>query len=85
MEGLFNVTLNLLCKDMLGTPSVLTTVIDQNFSVRFRPGIDSIPDKKTELQNTMQKYINNYKIEQQYFNHPQLDTVVANIQANLIG
>ena len=85
MKGLLNIHLNLLCKAMLGSPSVLTEVINQNFSTRFRPGLNNISDKEEKLQLEMQKTIDDYKQNQQIFNHAQLDAVVDNLNTNLTG
>ena len=78
MNRLWNITLKLRCLD--GTEEV----VNRDFSVRYRP-TQSISDKTAELRQQMQKVIDDYKGEQQIFNHSQLNTAVTNIQSNLIG
>lgn len=78
LKDLWNITLNLRCLDGL------VEVINRNFSTRYRRG-DDIEDKEQALRIQMQQAIDTYKSEQQIFAHEKLQTVVTNLQANLVG
>jgi hypothetical protein len=78
MEKLWNITINLRCLD--GT----TEVINKNFSVRYRNG-QNIQDRIEAVLSKLQKVIDDYKIEQQIFNHSHLNNVITYLQTNLVG
>lgn len=59
-----------------------TEVLQSDYSIQYRTG-DNIITKEEALRAQMQTGIDNYISEQTIFNHAQLDTVVANIQAGL--
>lgn len=84
MEGLLNITFHLKCEDDIGTPPVTTEVINEDFPVRYRTG-DSIPAKEAKLQERMQTSIDEYKANKAILNHAQVDTVVSNLNSNLVG
>lgn len=77
-EGLWNITLNLICND--GVPEV----INQDFSMRYKTGQDvEVVVKK--IQEEMQKVINYYKSSQFIFNHAKLATAITYLNTNLGG
>ena len=78
MDKLWNITLNLKCTD----DSV--EVINQDFSISYRTGQDAEIKVKSLLAE-MQEAIDDYKDEQQIFNHTKLDTAVTWLQNNLGG
>ena len=78
MDKLWNITLNLKCLDNT------VEVINQNFSVRYRPGQDAEAKVKSLLAE-MQETIDDYKAEQQILNHVKLDTAVIWLQSKLEG
>lgn len=77
MDKLWNVTLNLKIFDDA------VEVYNQDFSVRYRDGED-IADKELKFQTKMQKAINDYNAEQVIFNHAKMDTMVINLNNNLV-
>ncbi len=77
MEKLWNVTLNLKIFDDA------IEVYNQEFSVRYREGED-IADKELKFQTKMQKAIDGYKAEQVIFTHTKMDTMVTNLNNNLV-
>ncbi len=77
-SGLWNITLNLVCKD--GTPEV----INQDFSMRYKVGQDvEVVVKK--IQEEMQRVIDYYKSSQVIFNHAKLATAITYLNNNLVG
>ena len=76
MDKLWNITLNLRCTEGI------IEVINQNFSVRYRPGQNAEAKVKSLIAD-MQKIIDDYKSEQQIFNNPLLETAVTWLQNNL--
>jgi hypothetical protein len=78
MDKLWNITLNLRCLEGA------VEVINQDFSVRYRPGQDAQARVQTILEK-MQETIDDYKGEQQIFNAAQLDNAVTWLQTNLVG
>jgi len=78
MDKLWNITLNLKCTEDT------VEVINQNFSVRYRPGQDAEAKVKKMLAE-MQEAIDDYKGEQQIFDAIALDTAVTWLQSNLEG
>jgi len=77
-DGLWNITLNLACKD--GVPEV----INQDFSVRYKTGQDiGVVVKK--IQEEMQRVINFYKSSQVILNHAKLATAITDLNSNLVG
>ena len=77
-DGLWNITLNLNCKD--GVPEV----INQDFSVRYKTGQD-IEVMVKKVQEEIQKVINYYKSSQVIFNHAKLATAITYLNTNLMG
>lgn len=77
-DGLWNVTLNLICSN------AGTEVINRDFSVKYRVG-DSIPFLYQKFLSNMQAVIAQYKAEQILLAKPELDTVVTNLNSNLVG
>ena len=77
MEKLWNVTLNLKIFDDA------IEVYSRNFSVRYREGED-IADKELKFQTKMQKAIDDYKAEQVIFTHAKMNTMVTNLNNNLV-
>ena len=78
MDTLWNVTLNLIIFDDA------VEVYNQDFSVRYREGED-IANKESKFQIKMQKAIDDYKAEQVIFTHAKMDTMVTNLNNNLVG
>ena len=77
-EDIHQVTLNLKVNDGA------SDVIDQDFSVQYRPSHDSVPRLTENLQNNMQEAIDAYKSHDQIFDSAALNNAVTNIQANLV-
>lgn len=77
-EKLYLITLNLRCLD-LGVE-----VINQNFSIKYRPG-QYVEEKAKGAIEEMQKVIDNYKVEQLIYNHTKLDQAVVGIEGALVG
>ncbi len=77
-DGLWGITLNLVCKD--GVPEV----INQDFSMRYKTGQD-IEVVVKRLQEEMQRIINYYKSSQVIFNHAKLATAITYLNSNLVG
>ena len=77
MEKLWNATLKLKIFDDA------VEVYDQDFSVRYREGED-IADKELKFQIKMQKAIDDYKAEQVIFTHAKMNTMVTNLNNNLV-
>ncbi len=77
LEKLWNITLNLQILDDA------TEVHSENFSSRYRTG-DDIADKEAQLQIDMQEAIDDYKDEQTIFDHAKMDTMVTNLNNNLV-
>ncbi len=79
MDKLWNITFNMKLFD--GSTEV---VFEQDFSTRYRTGED-IADKESEVQTMMQDAIDDYKDEQVIFDHAKMDTMVTNLNNNLVG
>ena len=79
MDKLWNITLNMKLFD--GSTEI---VFEQDFSTRYRTGED-IANKESEIQIMMQDAIDDYKAEQVIFDHAKMDTVVTNLNNNLVG
>ena len=77
MDKLWNATLNLKILDDA------VEVYSQDFSVRYREGED-IANKESKFQIKMQKAIDDYKGEQVIFTHAKMDTMVTNLNNNLV-
>lgn len=77
LESLWNITLNLRILDDA------IEVHNQNFSARYRTG-DDIADKEAQLQIDMQEVIDGYKDEQTIFDHSKMNTMVTNLNNNLV-
>lgn len=77
MEKLWNITLNLQILDDT------IEVHNKDFSIRYRTGED-IADKEAKIQAMMQETINDYKSEQVIFDHTKMDTMVTNLNSNLV-
>ncbi|KKK53452.1 hypothetical protein LCGC14_3094650 [marine sediment metagenome] len=77
MDKLWNVALSLQIFDDA------VEVYNQNFSVRYREGED-IADKELKFQAKMQKAIDDYKAEQVIFTHAKMNTMVTNLNNNLV-
>ena len=76
MDKMWNITLNLSVMDGA------VEVINQDFSLRYRQGQD-IEIKVKAILADMQEAIDDYKTEQVYFNHANLDTAVTYLNNNL--
>ncbi len=81
MDKLWNITLKLRLLDDIPEPDV--EVFNQDFSIRYRTGED-IANKENKLQAMMQKAIDDYKNEQVIFDHSKTDTIVTNLNNNLV-
>ena len=77
MDKLWNATLNLKIFDDA------IEVHSQDFSVRYREGED-IADKESKFQKMMQTAIDDFKEEQLIFTHAKMDTMVVNLNNNLV-
>ena len=77
-DRLWNITLNLSCKD--GVPEV----INQDFSFRYKTGQD-IEVVVKKIQEEMQRVIDYYKSSQVIFNHAKLTTAITYLNSNLVG
>jgi hypothetical protein len=77
-EGLWLITLNLVCLD------AAVEVINQDFTMKYKTGQD-VEVKVKLLQEEMQDVINYYKASQVIFNHTKLATAVAYLNNNLVG
>ena len=77
MEKLWNITLNLQILDDA------VEVHNENFPIRYRTGED-IADKEAKVQAMMQEAIDDYKSEQVIFDHAKMDTMVTNLNNNLV-
>jgi hypothetical protein len=77
-EGLWNITLNLVCKDST------IEVINQDFTMRYKTGQD-IEIIAKGIQEEMQRVITRYKSSQVIFNHTKLNNAVAYLNSNLVG
>ncbi|KKM27732.1 hypothetical protein LCGC14_1571770 [marine sediment metagenome] len=77
MEKLWNITLNLQILDDA------VEVHNENFPIRYRTGED-IADKEAKVQAMMQEAIDDYKAEQVIFDHAKMDTMVTNLNNNLV-
>ena len=77
-DGLWNITLNLTCKD--GVPEV----INQDFSFRYKTKQD-IEVVVKKIQEEMQRVINYYKFSQVIFNHAKLASAIIYLNSNLGG
>jgi len=77
-DGLWNIILNLTCKD--GT----SEVINQDFSIRYKTGQD-IEGVVKKIQEEMQRVIGYYKSSQVIFNHAKLATAITYLNSNLGG
>ncbi len=77
MDKLWNVALSLQIFDDA------IEVYNQTFSIRYREGED-IADKELKFQVKMQKAIDDYKAEQVIFTHAKMDTMVTNLNNNLV-
>ncbi|KKM22151.1 hypothetical protein LCGC14_1628200 [marine sediment metagenome] len=78
MNKLWNITLKLRLLD------ITVEVFDKDFSIRYRTGED-IAAKEAKLQIIMQEAIDDYKAEQVIFDHTKTDTIVTNLNNNLVG
>lgn len=74
--GLWNITLTLTITDG-------ATVISKDFSEKYRTG-QLVSFITSKFITVMQAEIDKYKSEQVIYNHPQLATVITNIQAGLV-
>ncbi len=81
MDKLWNITLKLRLLDDVPDPDV--EVLNKNYSIRYRTGED-IADKEAKIQAMMQEDINDYKSEQVIFDHTKMDTMVTNLNSNLV-
>ncbi len=81
MDKLWNITLKLRLLDDVPEPDV--EVLNQDFSIRYRTGED-IANKEADLQIRMQETIDDYKDEQVIFGHAKTDTIVTNLNNNLV-
>ncbi len=79
MDKLWNISFNMKLFD--GSTEI---VYEQDFSTRYKTGED-ISDKESEVQTMMQDAIDDYKDEQVIFDHAKMDTVVTNLNNNLVG
>ncbi len=77
-SGLWNITLNMICKDGV------SEVINQDFSMRYKAGQDVEVEVK-KVQEGMQRVIDYYKASQVIFNHVKLTTVITYLNSNLVG
>lgn len=77
MEKLWYITLNLQILDDA------VEVHNENFPIRYRTSED-IADKETKVQAMMQEAIDDYKAEQVIFDHAKMDTMVTNLNNNLV-
>ena len=76
--GLFNISINLTCKDGI------KEVINKDYSFHFHQGGDAESEiKKVGVQ--MQADINAYKASQVIFNHAKFDAGVQWLNTNLTG
>ena len=76
--NIHQVTLNLTVNDGA------TDVINQDFSVQYRPNFDSVPRLIEKLHVQMQTAIDAYKSHKQIFDSPALNNATTNIQNNLV-
>ncbi len=81
MNKLWNITLKLRLLDDVPEPDV--EVLNQDFSIRYRTGED-IEDKESKIQVMMQEAIDDYNAEQVIFDHAKMDTMVTNLNNNLV-
>ncbi len=79
--SLWNISLNLKAWT---DPGKTDLVIDQDFIVVYRTGQDIEVEVK-EVQEKMQKAIDDYNQEQVIFTHTKLNTAVTWLNANLAG
>jgi len=79
MDKLWNITLHMKLFD--GSTDI---VFEQDFSIRYRTGED-IANKESGIQLMMQDAIDDYKAEQVIFDHAKMDTMVTNLNNNLVG
>ena len=79
MDKLWNIILKLKLFD--GSTEI---IFEQDFSTRYRTGED-IANKESEIQIMMQDAIDDYKAEQVIFDHAKMDTIVTNLNNNLVG
>ena len=78
LDKLWNITLNLVCEESS------VEVLNQDFSIRYRTGED-IADKEAAIQADMQNAIDEYKDEQTIYDHAKMNTLVTNLNNNLVG
>ncbi len=79
MDKLWNITLNMKLFD-----GSTEEIFNQDFSIRYRTG-ENIANKESGIQLMMQDAINDYKAEQVIFDHAKMDTMVTNLNNNLVG
>jgi len=77
MDKLWNITMNLTLTDDG------KEVLNNDYSVRYRPG-DDISAKEKTLADMMQEDIAKYKSEQQVYHASALDDAVTNVQEALV-
>lgn len=77
-DGLWNITLNLVCTD------VAVEVINEDFSIRYKLGQD-IELVVKKAKEDMQRVINYYKSCQVIFNHAKLAAALIYLNINLEG
>lgn len=81
MNKLWNITLKLRLLDDVPDPDV--EVFNKDYPIRYRTGED-IADKEAKIQVMMQEDIDDYKAEQVIFDHAKMDTIVTNLNNNLV-
>lgn len=81
MDKLWNITLKLRLLDDIPDPNV--EVFTKNYSIRYRTGED-IADKEAKIQVMMQDDIDDYKTEKVIFDHAKMNTMVTNLNNNLV-
>ncbi len=81
MDKLWNIVLKLRLLDDVPDPDV--EVFNRNYSIRYRTGED-IANKEAKLRVTMQEAVDDYKAEQVIFDHAKMDTMVTNLNNNLV-
>lgn len=78
MDKLWNITLNMKLLESA------VEVFNKDYPIRYRTGED-IADKESKMQTMMQEDIDDYKAEQVIFDHAKMDTMVTNLNTNLVG
>jgi len=77
MDGMFAITLNLTVTENS------TILIDSNFTENHKIN-NSISYTVNKFKDKMQKYIDDYKANQQIFNSPQLNSAMTSLRYLLV-